>query len=59
MTVLHNYGVWHKSSYSNQDSNCVEIALDSEAARVRDTKARDVGHLEVSPQAWQSLAERL
>lgn len=59
MTVVHKVAVWRKSSYSNQDSNCVEVALASQAARVRDSKAREQGHLEVSPAAWRSLTEQL
>lgn len=50
---------WRKSSYSANTADCVEVALDSQAARVRDTKARTQGHLEVSPAAWRSLIEQL
>lgn len=50
---------WRKSSFSSQDTNCVEVAVDARHARVRDTKARQQGHIEVSPQAWQALLERL
>lgn len=46
---------WCKSSYSAQQTNCVEIALAPDAARIRDTKAREHGHLELSPVAWRSL----
>lgn len=56
MTASH---AWQKSSYSAQETNCVEIALDPSVARVRDTKARERGHLEMSGQAWRSLAGRL
>lgn len=59
MTASQDSDQWRKTSYSSEQTNCVEIALGSETARVRDTKAREVGHLEVSPQAWQSLADRL
>lgn len=59
MTAPHTTGAWHKSSYSAQETNCVEIAIDPSAVRVRDTKGREGGHLEVSGQAWRSLAEWL
>lgn len=59
MSIQPQHDAWRKSSYSGQDSNCVEVALDPQNARVRDTKARQSGHLEVSAQAWRSLVERL
>lgn len=50
---------WRKSSYSSTQTNCVEVALDPNRARMRDTKAREHGHLEVSEHAWRSLLDRL
>lgn len=50
---------WRKSSRSANTADCVEVALDSTMARVRDTKARETGHLEVSQQAWQELLRSL
>ncbi|RSM36722.1 DUF397 domain-containing protein [Amycolatopsis balhimycina DSM 5908] len=44
---------WHKSSYSGA-AECVEVAL-SETVGVRDTKARHLGQLTVSPAAWTAL----
>lgn len=59
MTVHCGTAAWRTSSYSGGQTNCVEVALDRASARVRDTKAREAGHLEVSSQAWQALLERL
>lgn len=50
---------WQKSSYSAQQTNCVEIAADLQATRVRDTKARIEGHIEIPSHAWKSLISRL
>lgn len=49
---------WRKSSRSANTADCVEIALGARAARLRDTKARNSGHVEVSRQAWQALLDR-
>jgi hypothetical protein len=49
---------WRKSSYSSSEGQCVEIALAPAQARVRDTKARQSGHIEVGTSAWSAfLAE--
>lgn len=50
---------WRKSSYSGNQGNCVEVAFDPRATRVRDTKARDAGQLQVPAAAWRALIERL
>lgn len=59
MTISNAYSTWRKSSYSGSQTACVEVALGAEAARVRDTKQRQAGHIEVSPDAWQALLARL
>lgn len=50
---------WRKSSYSGNQGNCVEVALRPSRVLVRDTKAREAGHIEMSTEAWRSLSERL
>ena len=42
---------WRKSSYSGGQSDCVEVRLDRSVG-IRDTKAREHGHLTVSRAAW-------
>ncbi|WP_200876341.1 DUF397 domain-containing protein [Amycolatopsis rifamycinica] len=50
--------VWRKSSYSGGQSNCVEVRL-ARAVAVRDTKAREHGHLTVSRAAWVAAVSAL
>lgn len=59
MTLPERYDTWRKSSYSSNNTACVEVALETSGARVRDTKRRDAGHIEVAPSAWQALLDRL
>ncbi|MBT2487547.1 DUF397 domain-containing protein [Streptomyces sp. ISL-96] len=45
--------VWFKSSYSGDTGgNCVEVAAEPHAVRVRDSKVTDGPVLTVSPTAW-------
>lgn len=46
---------WRKASYSGTDSECVEVSLTAERARVRDTKDRDGGTLSVSFATWAAF----
>ena len=47
---------WHKSSYSGQSGNCVEVARNLPAlVAVRDSKAPDAPNLLVSPETWQAF----
>ncbi|HWD04301.1 MAG TPA: DUF397 domain-containing protein [Amycolatopsis sp.] len=55
MTMLGS--AWRKSSYSDT-GQCVEIAL-NEAVRVRDSKDRRGGELEIRPVAWVELLRKL
>ena len=51
--------LWRKSSYSNGQANCVEIAALSRGrttVAVRDSKAPGGSALTFSAQAWQQLA---
>lgn len=46
---------WHVSSFSGDQGNCVEVLFDGGQALCRDTKARELGHLTASPEAWGAL----
>jgi hypothetical protein len=45
---------WHKSSYSPNGGNCVEVA-EGPTTHVRDTVNRDAGHLSVPGGEWVAL----
>ncbi|WP_129840159.1 DUF397 domain-containing protein [Streptomyces sp. RFCAC02] len=47
---------WSKSSYSNGDACCVEVALGTDAVGTRDSKHRSRGpELWVSPDTWRAF----
>ncbi|MEU4523601.1 DUF397 domain-containing protein [Amycolatopsis sp. NPDC024027] len=49
---------WRKSTYSATEDKCVEVAL-GPAAKVRDTKDRSGGTLEISTRSWDALLSAL
>lgn len=50
--ALSTNAAWVKSTYSSGGNNCVEVASFSTAAGVRDSKARERGHLTVPCGPW-------
>lgn len=47
---------WHKSSYSSQDGNCVEVAQNLPGVvAVRDSKSSDGSVLVVTLEEWQEF----
>lgn len=46
---------WHKSSYSTNTSDCVEVRGREACTDVRDTKHREAGHITVSRDAWSAF----
>ena len=46
---------WHKSSYSSDQANCVEVAASTTTVGIRDTKDREGGHLTVPASAWAAF----
>ena len=46
---------WRKSSYSNGQSSCVEVAVTDRAVAVRDTKDRQGPVLVFSPREWRAF----
>lgn len=45
---------WHKSSYSTNGGDCVEVA-EGQSVLVRDTKNREQGHLTFDRHEWSRL----
>jgi len=51
---------WRKSSYSNSQANCVEVAWTrSGKVAVRDSRNPDDGALTVSPDEWQTFVAKV
>jgi hypothetical protein len=47
---------WHKSSYSSQDGNCVEVARNLPGlVAIRDSKALDGARLLLSQETWRAF----
>ena len=54
--------LWRKSSYSNGQANCVEVAATPHGYRlvaVRDSKSQDGARLTFAPDAWRQFIESL
>ncbi|WP_370013343.1 DUF397 domain-containing protein [Nocardiopsis sp. Huas11] len=49
---------WHKSSYSPNGSNCVEVA-EGVTTAVRDTQNRELGQLDFASGEWAALVGSL
>ena len=50
---------WFKSKHSSSSQGCVEVALTSSAAGVRDSKDRNGGTLVFGAQQWKSFLSTL
>ncbi|WP_150239663.1 DUF397 domain-containing protein [Nocardiopsis quinghaiensis] len=46
---------WHKATYSENSSHCVEVCERQDGADVRDTQNRELGHLSFGRREWTSL----
>ncbi|WP_149262533.1 DUF397 domain-containing protein [Actinomadura sp. K4S16] len=53
--------IWRKSSYSGAGGTeeCVELASLSNAVGIRDSRAPEIGHLILAPEAFGLLMDRL
>jgi hypothetical protein len=54
-TVNFGSAAWHKSSFSDHNGSCVEVALTAAAVGIRDSKDTGVGPLIVTPAGWAAL----
>ncbi|MFW6642096.1 DUF397 domain-containing protein [Nocardiopsis algeriensis] len=50
-------GVFRKSSYSQSEAACVEVADLDNGTAIRDTKHRDLGTLFFGPDEWQAFID--
>ncbi|MGJ7908819.1 DUF397 domain-containing protein [Actinopolyspora sp. H202] len=48
---------WRKSSYSGQQSACLEIGRVNDGAAVRDTKNRSAGYFTTTHQQWAAFID--
>jgi hypothetical protein len=48
---------WQKSTYSGANEDCVEVAL-ARVVRIRDTKDRPGGTLEIPTRSWDAFLQR-
>jgi uncharacterized protein DUF397 len=48
-------GVWVRSSRCSPNNNCVELRLDPESVRVRDSKAGDGPQLAFDQSSWRTF----
>jgi hypothetical protein len=51
--------LWRKSSYSAGGANCVEVALGTTIAAVRDSKCPESGQLAVGTEAFHLFVDSL
>jgi predicted secreted Zn-dependent protease len=53
-----SHATWHKSTYSSQNGNCVEVARNLPGmVAIRDSKYPDDPTLWVTREAWQTFIE--
>ena len=50
---------WRKSSYSGNQTNCVEVGRLGDTTAVRDTKNRDAGWISATPAQWADFLAAL
>ncbi|MFD0204691.1 MULTISPECIES: DUF397 domain-containing protein [Saccharothrix] len=50
---------WRKSSHSGNDSDCVEVAVGTDAVGLRDSKCPEAGGFSVSADSFQAFVRSL
>ncbi|MET8800658.1 DUF397 domain-containing protein [Nocardia sp. NPDC004568] len=51
--------VWYKSSFSQADGDCVEVAHAADAVGVRDSKNPKGAILVFAPQEWEAFVQEI
>jgi hypothetical protein len=59
MTVMDPRPKWRKSTYSNGQANCVEVAAATQAVAVHDTKDPHGPALAFSQRDWRQFTHRV
>lgn len=50
---------WHKSSYSQRETSCVEVKEGPHSVFIRDTQNRELGHLSFNANEWTSFLQEV
>ncbi|WP_020666761.1 DUF397 domain-containing protein [Amycolatopsis nigrescens] len=50
---------WRKSSHSSKEVECVEVALDKDCVRVRDSKNPGIGTLNLPHNTWSAFLSQV
>ncbi|MFE3459044.1 DUF397 domain-containing protein [Nocardiopsis aegyptia] len=50
---------WHKSSYSQGETSCVEAKEGPHSVLIRDAQNRELGHLSFNAHEWTSFLQDL
>ncbi|GAB3548895.1 hypothetical protein J2S53_004079 [Actinopolyspora lacussalsi] len=48
---------WRKSTYTHQETACVEVGRTQDGAAVRDTKDRSAGYFTTTGQQWAAFID--
>lgn len=55
MTVHHGFGEWRKSSFSSEQTNCVEFRRVADGVEVRNSKRPDAGTVAYTDSEWKAF----
>lgn len=55
MTVHDGFDEWRKSSFSGEQTNCVEFRRTGDGVQVRNSKRPDAGTIDYTTSEWQAF----